>query len=140
MAIEYEEHQVVVPSLDDASWKRNPYTNLDKALANMYVTDFSQSKHDYGKVISISKIMVDHKDLDDLMTALKLNMTDYLERIFSTVTMDVTEDVVARHDGLTTIYISGQVTYLTSLIIPFNMSVTMKDSKLVKVLRTVNEK
>jgi len=133
-----DKDKAYIPSLMDPGWEINPYLNLDRGLAYLYCTNFSQSSLFHGAIVSVSKILEEDSGLlKATMIKMERQLETYLSLFCNKVSVEVTEHSSSKGKGNATIIISGIVEAM-GVSIPLNYSVQLKNSKLVDIYRTVN--
>lgn len=85
-----------VPTLSITGWITDPRTMLSQLLADMIVSEKSQTQWYYGEVVSLPAIVQQYGNKpDDFVTALKFNLEKLVSAHFATAEIEVTWEPMA---------------------------------------------
>lgn len=88
---------LLLPTVSESGWIRDPISVFDRLLAYIIVSDYSQTNLYRGNITSIPKILQQHQgNITDMTIALGDNIGRFLSRYYKSASaeaIDVTEDI-----------------------------------------------
>ena len=127
---------IVTPELGGQGWVRNPADQLPLLFAQAIVSDHSQSNIYAGTITSIPHIVAKHQKNPPVMASeLEIALTEYMQRVFDTVQVSVSN--IETEDSEYTLAIAITVTR-NGITHSLNNVASIANGVLANVIQEVN--